>query len=68
MIFVYPFEYPRESSARVSRNEAYLLRAFLEFNRSSKFACGTTSSSNFISDWLKTLMPRGDSDRHRYRW
>ncbi len=54
----YPFEYPREWVAEGRAwNEAYLLRAFLQFNEAFEIVAMNTALERFRTDWFREHMP-----------
>ena len=56
----YPFEYPRQwiCDLGISWNEAYLLRAFLQYNQSFSIALFINYLDRFHSDQLRAVMPQ----------
>jgi hypothetical protein len=56
----YPFEYPRQwiCDLGISWNEAYLLRAFLQYNQSFRIALFINYLERFHLDQLRALMPQ----------
>ena len=56
----YPFEYPKQwiCDLGISWNEAYLLRAFLQYNQSFRIALFVNYLERFHPDQLRTLMPQ----------
>jgi hypothetical protein len=56
----YPFEYPQHwiCDLGISWNEAYLLRAFLQYNQSFRIALFINYLSRFHSDQLQAVMPQ----------
>ena len=56
----YPFEYPKQwiCDLGISWNEAYLLRAFLQYNPSFRIALFINYLERFHSDRLRELMPQ----------
>lgn len=56
----YPFEYPRQwiCDLGISWNEAYLLRAFLQYNQSFCIALFVNYLERFHTDQLRALMPQ----------
>ena len=55
----YPFEYPKDWVLMKKRswNEAYLLRAFLSYNKDFKILAFNTYLQEFYEDWFKLNMP-----------
>ncbi|HEX3232254.1 MAG TPA: class I SAM-dependent methyltransferase [Pyrinomonadaceae bacterium] len=56
----YPFEYPKHwiCDLGISWNEAYLLRAFLQYNQSFRIALFINYLERFHLDQLRALMPQ----------
>ena len=56
----YPFEYPRQwiCDLGISWNEAYLLRAFLQYNQSFRIALFINYLERFHLDQLRALIPQ----------
>lgn len=56
----YPFEYPKHwiCDLGISWNEAYLLRAFLQYNQSFRIALFINYLGRFHSDQLQEVMPQ----------
>jgi predicted O-methyltransferase YrrM len=56
----YPFEYPKQwiLDLGISWNEAYLLRAFLQYNQSFRIALFINYLARFHSDQLMAVMPQ----------
>jgi hypothetical protein len=56
----YPFEYPKRwiCDLGISWNEAYLLRAFLQYNQSFRIALFVNYLERFHLDQLRALMPQ----------
>lgn len=56
----YPFEYPQRwiCDLGISWNEAYLIRAFLQYNQSFRIALFINYLERFHADQLRALMPQ----------
>jgi Methyltransferase domain len=56
----YPFEYPKQwiCDLGISWNEAYLLRAFLQYNQSFRIALFIDYLERFHAEQFRTLVPR----------
>lgn len=66
----YPFEYPKQwiCDLGISWNEAYLLRAFLQYNQSFRIALFIDYLGRFHSDQLRAIMPQSVSGAGGSLW